>query len=69
MIVHKFYSDFFYANKYYALIGGLSLQETNKLEIYFLKTINFEINISETEYSSYETSLNKYFINGNNQDI
>ena len=46
LITHKFYSDFFYSNKYIAQISGiLSLEELNKLEELFLEVIDFEINV------------------------
>lgn len=50
LLASKFIDDKFYSNEYYAKIGGITLEELNKLEIEFLQTINFECFVSKSEY-------------------
>ncbi|KAF9432750.1 hypothetical protein BGZ76_010367 [Entomortierella beljakovae] len=49
MIAAKFTSDLFYSNSRYAKVGGLSLQELNQLELEFLFTTKFELNVKVDE--------------------
>ena len=46
LLCHKFYSDNVYTNKYIAEICGLTLKKLNKIEIYLLHYLNFNIFIS-----------------------
>lgn len=45
VIVHKFFEDEHYHNKYLSKVGGLTCEEVNKLEILFLQNIDWELYI------------------------
>ncbi|KAF8935887.1 hypothetical protein BGZ58_004752 [Dissophora ornata] len=49
MVAAKFTSDLFYSNARYAKVGGLSLPELNQLELEFLFTTKFELNVKVEE--------------------
>ncbi|KAI8601115.1 cyclin PHO80-like protein, partial [Dissophora ornata] len=49
MVAAKFTSDLFYSNARYAKVGGLSLLELNQLELEFLFTTRFELNVRVEE--------------------
>ncbi|KAG0320255.1 hypothetical protein BGZ99_004637 [Dissophora globulifera] len=49
MVAAKFTSDHFYSNARYAKVGGLSLLELNQLELEFLFTTKFELNVKVNE--------------------
>ncbi|KAG0260793.1 hypothetical protein BG011_001632 [Mortierella polycephala] len=49
MVAGKFTSDLFYSNARYAKVGGLSLGELNQLELEFLFTTKFELNVKVDE--------------------
>lgn len=54
VITHKFWDDDSYTNKTLAKIGGIPLKELNRLEIEFLKGIDWELYKAETELSKEE---------------
>ncbi|KAF9203589.1 hypothetical protein BGZ49_006258 [Haplosporangium sp. Z 27] len=49
MVAAKFTSDMFYSNARYAKVGGLSLPELNQLELEFLFSTKFELNVKVDE--------------------
>ncbi|KAK3810109.1 MAG: hypothetical protein J3Q66DRAFT_352138 [Benniella sp.] len=49
MVATKFTSDLLYSNARYAMVGGLSLPELNRLELEFLFTIQFELDVKVEE--------------------
>ncbi|KAG0291934.1 hypothetical protein BGZ96_004679 [Linnemannia gamsii] len=57
MIAAKFTSDLFYSNARYAKVGGLALQELNQLELEFLFTSKFELNVKVDELQKVGNSL------------
>ena len=57
MIAAKFLDDFYYSNKHWAEVGGISLQELNCLELEFLFRMGFGLNITREDYESYFTML------------
>ncbi|KAF9328503.1 hypothetical protein BG006_008310 [Podila minutissima] len=57
MIAAKFTSDLFYSNARYAKVGGLSLPELNQLELEFLFTTRFELNVKVDELQRVGNSL------------
>lgn len=57
----KFFSDFFYSNSRYARVGGISLQELNRLELQFLILCDFELIISIEELQRYGDLLSKFW--------
>lgn len=50
MSAAKFYDDSFYNNEIYSRIGGVSVDELNKLEVDFMLLINFSLIISQKEF-------------------
>lgn len=57
----KFFSDFFYSNSLYARVGGITLQELNRLELHFTILCDFELIISVHELQSYADLLYKFW--------
>ncbi|KAF9106417.1 hypothetical protein BGX29_009573 [Mortierella sp. GBA35] len=57
MIAAKFTSDLFYSNARYAKVGGLALLELNQLELEFLFTSKFELNVKVDELQRVGNSL------------
>ncbi|EGC32734.1 hypothetical protein DICPUDRAFT_37885, partial [Dictyostelium purpureum] len=55
----KFYDDYFYPLEIYSRVGGVSIQETNKMERGLLELLNFNVNISLGEYNEYLYYLDK----------
>lgn len=53
----KFNEDEYFDNKFYAEVGGVTLNELNDLEYYFLKLIDFKVYIEEAEYCRYYKNL------------
>ncbi|KAL2919848.1 Uroporphyrinogen decarboxylase in heme biosynthesis [Polyrhizophydium stewartii] len=49
MVAVKFLSDVFYTNSHIAKVGGLPVQELNRLEIEFLLFNDFNLNVNVTE--------------------
>ncbi|KAI8345994.1 cyclin-domain-containing protein, partial [Mortierella sp. GBAus27b] len=57
MVASKFTSDLLYSNARYAMVGGLSLLELNRLELEFLFTIQFELDVKVEELQGVGNSL------------
>jgi hypothetical protein len=49
----KFLDDFYFSNKHWAEVGGITTQEINALELEFLFLLEFDLNIQRSEYDSY----------------
>lgn len=60
MVASKFTSDIYYANSRYAKVGGIPLQELNKLELSFLFLIDFDLHISLKDLQEYANQLLNY---------
>ncbi|KAF9544415.1 hypothetical protein EC957_012119 [Mortierella hygrophila] len=60
MVAAKFTSDLFYSNARYAKVGGLSLPELNQLELVFLFTTQFDLNVKEEELQRVGDALLKF---------
>ncbi|KAG0340538.1 hypothetical protein BG000_011753 [Podila horticola] len=60
MVAAKFTSDLFYSNARYAKVGGLSLPELNQLELEFLFTTRFELNVKVDELQRVGNSLLRF---------
>lgn len=48
----KFYDDQYASNACYAILGGVTTRELNRLEAHFLFLINFQLYISPEQYSA-----------------
>ena len=58
----KYQDDVYLKNKWYAEIGGVKLEDLNKLEKEFLiNKLDFEIYIEESEYKQYQKYCEEYF--------
>lgn len=57
LVAHKFWDDCLPWNSHYAKCGGISLQELNRLEKLFLKTVGFKLHVSRHTYAAYETAV------------
>lgn len=55
----KFMDDAFFNNAYYAKVGGVSTAELNKLEMKFLFTIDFRLQVSIDTFGRYCSQLDK----------
>ncbi|GJJ74716.1 hypothetical protein EMPS_07074 [Entomortierella parvispora] len=60
MVAAKFTSDHFYSNVRYSKVGGLSLLELNQLELEFLFTTRFELNVKEEELQRVGNALLRF---------
>jgi hypothetical protein len=57
LITAKFYNDIFFANHYIAQVGGVTLQNLNELEEFFMQVIDWQLYISTEEFDSFEAVL------------
>lgn len=58
LVASKYNDDRYYNNKYYARVGGISYLTLNKLEIEFLKYVNFECYVSLDEFKKFIHIIN-----------
>jgi hypothetical protein len=63
MLAAKFQDDRYYDNRYYARLGGITLDELNLLEAEFIFGIGFDLFVSETEFKIYENQLMQHVYN------
>lgn len=59
MVAAKFIDDAFFNNAYYAKVGGVSTAEINKLEMKFLFSLDFRLNVSLQTFGIYCSQLEK----------
>merc|ERR1719436_676415 len=57
VVAVKFHDDVYFANAYYAQVGGVSNHELNNLEASFLKLINWRLHVTREEYLNYHREL------------
>ena len=57
MVAAKFLDDFYYSNKHWAEVGGITLAEINRLEIEFLFRMGFSLHMQREEYDWYAEEL------------
>lgn len=57
MVAAKFVDDFYFSNKYWAKVGGISIDELNGLEIEILFLLNFALHTRRSEYDEYVMQL------------
>jgi len=60
LLAIKYNEDDFYSNTYYGKIGGINLDEVNKLEEEFVNKIEFTFWIDNELYMKYKNYLNLY---------
>lgn len=49
----KYLDDFYYSNKHWAEVGGISTREINALELEFLFRLNFNLSVKRQDYDSF----------------
>ena len=54
------YNETYYTNEYIASIGGVSLQNINELERFFLEVIDWQLFVAPDEYHIYDQTLAAY---------
>ena len=59
LLTSKMYNDTYYTNLYVAQIGGVTLENINELERFFIAMIDWRLFISAEEFAYYDNSLNK----------
>ena len=59
VLATKFHDDMFYDNRYYAKVGGLGIEEINKLELEALFLIDFDLVIDATLFDTYYCELER----------
>lgn len=59
VLAAKLRDDTYYSNRYYASIGGVSLQEMNALEQSFLTLSDWRLFVDEQEYATYVRNMRR----------
>uniref|UniRef100_A0A5B6YWX3 Cyclin n=1 Tax=Davidia involucrata TaxID=16924 RepID=A0A5B6YWX3_DAVIN len=59
MVAAKFIDDAFFNNAYYAKVGGISTAELNRLEMKFLFSLDFRLNVTVQTFRKYCSQLEK----------
>jgi hypothetical protein len=57
IIAIKYHEDHYYKNTFYAKVGGISIDEFNKLEKSFLEMIEYSLFIDNDTYNIYFNKL------------
>lgn len=57
VIAVKYHEDFQYSNKFYAEVGGISLQELNTYEAAFLNYFDWNLDVSPEKYGVYTAQI------------
>jgi hypothetical protein len=60
MIATKFYSDIFYSNRWFAKLGGVEPAEINLLERILLSQLQFQLVVTQDEFSLYYNEIAKH---------
>ena len=56
----KYNEDDYYANTFYAKVGGITLEEINQLEYDFLAKCDFNMSINQSKYIKYHDYLSQF---------
>lgn len=64
IVAHKWHNEPVYLNKVWSGITGISLVEIDKLEMSFIKSLDFDMFISGANYSAWLKCLRNYIITG-----
>lgn len=60
LLAIKFHDDHFYTNAYMAKVGGVTTKEMNRLELDFLKRVDFSLSINQSVYECYCAELTRH---------
>ncbi|CAN1131933.1 CYCP3-1 [Linum perenne] len=67
MLAAKFVDDAFFNNAYYARVGGITTGELNKLEMKFLFSIDFRLQVNTSTFGRYCCNLEREATDGLHQ--
>lgn len=67
-MTQKFYCDHFFDNRTFSSFCGLSLAELNYLEEVFLEILDFDIMVSEQEYSIFSEAMENFTLDEKNYE-
>lgn len=56
-IASKIHDDKFYTNRWFAYVAGVTTRELNALELAALLSINFDVNVTASEWGDYNSIL------------
>jgi hypothetical protein len=59
VVACKFHDDFYFSNKYYSVVAGVSNSELNLLEAKLMKLLNWKLVVKPAEYEHYHASVLK----------
>jgi hypothetical protein len=62
VIAIKYSEDVYYSNDFYAKVGGISLQELNKLELEFFQMIHYKVYAEESVFLKYKLSIQEQML-------
>ena len=57
MIAAKFFDEEYFPNSFYSKIGGITLDDMNKLEIEFLNLIDYKLFVDEEMFFNYKEKM------------
>ena len=60
VLAAKYNDDEYFKNTYYAKVGGLKIEDLNKLEMAFCADTNFTFYVSVMEFDKYIKTLENY---------
>lgn len=60
LVTSKMYNDTYYTNQYIASVGGVTLQNINQLERFFMTMIDWHLFITLEDFAFYERGLSGY---------
>ncbi|KAK9282085.1 hypothetical protein L1049_004997 [Liquidambar formosana] len=69
MVAAKFIDDAFFNNAYYAKVGGVSTEELNRLEMKFLFSLDFRLQVSVETFKRYCSELEKEAAGGLQREL
>jgi len=55
VLAAKYNEDIYYSNEHYAKVGGTTLRELGRLEVAFLRLLDWRLMVSPTEYDAYRS--------------
>lgn len=57
MVAAKFFDEEYFSNSFYAKIGGISLEDMNRLEVEFLNLIDYKLYVEEKIFYQYQEKM------------
>lgn len=60
LVAIKNFDDTYFSNKMYASVGGINVGELNKLELYFLKLIEYDLHIEANAFIDWLCIIDEY---------